>query len=88
MLTHILVLAISIDNFVSDTHDIREDLKLEIKDISKYYAELGCVVVPPTDVERTALQVAKAEANAHRIARLKLPLVFPRMRVPIRAKKR
>ena len=88
LITHILALAISLDNFTTDTHDIREDLKLESKDISKYYAELGGTVAAPTDSQRDKLGITKAEASSHRIAALRLPLVFPKMRIPMASKKR
>ena len=61
---------------------------MENKDISKYYHELGCAIALPTEVERTALQIPKAEASAHRVAKLKLPLSFPKMRAPVKTKKR
>ena len=80
--THILAIALSVDNFIIDTHDIREDLKLEGKDIPKYYAELGCAVAAPTEVEQNALGISKAERMNHRIARLKIPLSFPKIRRP------
>lgn len=86
--THILALTLVLDNFVTDSHDIREDLKLETKDISKYYAELGCTVALPTEGERVALNLKKVEAGTHRLAKLRLPLVFPKMRVPAARKKR
>ena len=88
VITHILAITITLDNFTTDTHDIREDLKLESKDISKYYAELGCVTALPTDTERSMLGISKAEGQSHRIARLKLPLAFPKVRVPISGKRR
>lgn len=88
LITHILALAITLDNFTTDTHDIHEDLKLESKDIQKYYTELGCVVVPPTDAEREKLRITKAERHNHRIAKLRLPLVFPKMRIPISKKRK
>lgn len=81
-------MALIIDNFVSDTHDIREDLKLEVPQIAKYYSELGCPVTMPTDKERAAQKLSKAEVSAHKVARLKLPLVFPKMKVPIKAKRK
>lgn len=88
VVTHILALAIVFDNCTSDTHDIQDDLRLEAKAVNKCYAELGCVVAAPTETERTRLKIGKAEAGSHRIARLRLPLVFPKMRVPIGRKKR
>lgn len=88
LITHICALALTMDHFETDTHDIREDLKLEGMRIQKYYQELGCAVAPPTEIERRKLKITKAEGVAHRIARLRLPLVFPKMRVPISGKKK
>ena len=83
VLTHILALALEVDNFVSDTNHIRADLKMEIKDVSKLYAELGCPLRAPSEAERAQLRITKAEAAAHRFAQLKLPLVFPKSRMPV-----
>ncbi len=88
IITHILAIAISLHGFAMDTHDIREDLKLEAKDVRNYFVELGCVISLPTEAERLALKITKAEGSSHRIAKLKLPLVFPKMRVPVTAKRR
>lgn len=87
-MTHICALALTLDNFTTDTHDIREDLKLEVKNIQSYFQELGCAVDTPTEVERGKLKITKAEGVGHRIARLRLPLVFPKMRVPKAGKKK
>lgn len=88
LITHILALTLVLDNFVTDSHDIREDLKLETKDIPKYYQELGCTVSLPTETEKMAMKIKKTEAITHRLAKLRIPLVFPRMRVPVARKKR
>ena len=87
-ITHVLALAIVFDSCTMDTHDIQNDLRLETKDVSKYYAELGCTTAAPTEIERTKLGISKAEGSNHRIARLRLPLVFPKMRAPVGRKKR
>ena len=71
-----------------DTHDIREDLKLEGTGVQKYFKELGCTVDLPNDTERGKLKITKAEATSHRHARLKLPLVFPKMRLQNAGKKK
>ncbi len=71
-----------------DTHDIREDLKLEGPAIQKYFLELGCAVAPPTETEMVKLKIIKTEKVGHRIAKLRLPLVFPKMRVPMSGKKK
>lgn len=86
--THILALALAVDDFDSDTHDIREDLRLDAKNITKYYHELGCAIAGPTEAEMAAIGIKKAEGPGHRIAKLRLPLVFPRMRVPTSGRKK
>ena len=88
LITHILALAITLDNFTIDTHDIREDLKLEIREVDKYFHELGCSIALPSEAEQNALKISKAEGRNHRIAKLRIPLTFPKMRTAISAKKR
>lgn len=87
-MTHICALALTLDNFTTDTHDIREDLKLEGKNVQTYFQELGCGVDRPTEIERGKLKITRVEGAGHRIARLRLPLVFPKMRVPKAGKKK
>ena len=88
LIIHILALAIVFDNFATDTSDMRADLKLEVKDVGRYYKELGCVVAAPTEIERNNLGFTKTEAGSHRIAKLRLPLVFPKMRIPASARRK
>jgi len=53
--------------------------------MSQYFQELGCKVAAPTEKERAELRIPnKALAAQRRIARLKLPLEFPKTRVPVR----
>ncbi|MCJ1485002.1 DNA-directed RNA polymerase I subunit rpa49 [Schaereria dolodes] len=80
LMTHICALALSIDNYEVDTHDLRDDLRLTPKEVIQYFQELGCKVTAPTESERTKLKVSKAESSGHKIARLKLPLEFPKNR--------
>ena len=50
--------------------------------ITKYYRELGCKVVVPTKAHCAKYHIAsKAEAAQRRIARLSLPLQFPKSKV-------
>jgi DNA-directed RNA polymerase I subunit RPA49 len=79
--THICALALYVDGFVTDTKDLREDLKLEQKEIVQYFRELGCKISAPTEKEREARKIkTKAEASLMKIAKLKLPLEFPKPR--------
>ena len=56
--------------------------------ISQYFHELGCKVANPTETERAKMKISKAESSTHRIARLKLPLEFPKTRTPGLKKRR
>lgn len=50
--------------------------------MSQYYQEIGCKVNPPTDADKKKYRISsKVEASMHRIARLKLPLEFPKARL-------
>ena len=80
LMTHAAALALVVDGFATDTHDLREDLRLEEKAMTKYFRELGCRVAPLTEKDRERLSVARAEAKGRVMARLKLPLEFPRQR--------
>ncbi|KAK4123582.1 hypothetical protein N657DRAFT_572972 [Parathielavia appendiculata] len=69
LMTHCCVFASIIDNFEVDTLDLREDLKLEQKDLNQYFMEIGARV-----------RRAKAGDKINHIAKLALPLQFPKMR--------
>ncbi|KAF2474101.1 DNA-directed RNA polymeras-like protein I 49 kDa polypeptide [Lindgomyces ingoldianus] len=79
MMTHIAAASLIVDNFEVDVSDLREDLKLENKEIKQYFHEIGCRVVQPTETERAKLKISKAEAVNHFIAKLKIPLAFPKI---------
>lgn len=68
--THLCVFACLLDNFETNTYDLKEDLKLEQREMNQYYYEIGA-------------RVNKKKADEGRtdsIAVLKLPLVFPKLR--------
>ncbi|KAL9131168.1 MAG: hypothetical protein Q9217_000821 [Psora testacea] len=88
LITHILALTLLIDGFVVDTYHIQQDLKLDTKQVAKYYRELGCAVSAPTKVEQERMGMLKAEAQARRMVRLKIPLTFPKQRGLAMRKKR
>lgn len=87
LITHICALAVTVDGFTTDVYDLQQDLKLEMKDMRKYYREIGCQASPPTEAEMRKMGIGKAEGKGRVMARLKLPLEFPKMRV-MRAKRR
>lgn len=77
--THICALSLYIDGWSTHLSDLRDDLRLDAKRLQQYCQELGCVVKPPTETERTKFKIPKAMATVARIARLRLPLVFPKV---------
>lgn len=81
MMTHTAALTLIVDGFETDVHDLREDMRLDGKQMNQYFRELGCKVAGPTEKEREKLEIGKAEAPLHHIAKLKLPLDFPKQRV-------
>ncbi|KAL8771552.1 MAG: hypothetical protein Q9209_002994 [Squamulea sp. 1 TL-2023] len=89
LLTHICALCITVDpeNFKTDVYDIKEDLKLDTKNVRKYFKEIGCRITAPTETERGRWSLGKAEAASRLVAKLRLPLEFPKMRI-IQAKRR
>lgn len=77
---HMCALSLYVDGWTTDTTDLKEDLKMENKEITQYFRELGCRVAAPTEAERERRKLTKAQAGVRRIARLKLPLEFPKAR--------
>lgn len=80
LITHTAALALFVDNFETDVYDLREDLRLDSRQIHQYYRELGCKVNGPTEKDRERLKISKAEATQHHIAKLKIPPDFPKQR--------
>ncbi|KAL9052255.1 MAG: hypothetical protein Q9162_005512 [Coniocarpon cinnabarinum] len=78
--TTLAVLTLMIDDFETDTYDLREDIGLKAPDMNKYFAEVGAKVKPPTEEQKRRKKLSKAEAGAHGIATLKIPLEFPKAR--------
>jgi len=78
--THMCALSLYIDDWVTDIANLKDDLRLEGKQVAQYFAELGCRVNPMTEGERERRGLTKAQAAATKVAKLKLPLEFPRAR--------
>ncbi|CAK7227086.1 DNA-directed RNA polymerase I subunit rpa49 [Sporothrix curviconia] len=66
LMTHCAAFACILDNYEVDMLDLREDLKLEQKQMSQYFSEIGA-----------RIKVVKEEAKTKHIAKLMLPLRFP-----------
>lgn len=87
LMTHIAAAALIVDDFEVDVNDLREDLKLENKEIRQYFMELGCRVTGPTQTDMAKWKLTKAEAVNHHIAKLRLPLSFPKVGGPRKARR-
>lgn len=71
LMTHCCVFASIVDNFEVDTQNLRDDLRLDQKSVNQYFQEIGGRVRPVA---------VKGEGRATNVARLTLPLQFPRQR--------
>nr|POE65088.1 dna-directed rna polymerase i subunit rpa49 [Quercus suber] len=78
--THMCALSLFVDGYTTVTTELRDDLGLDNKQITQYFQELGCKVGPLSEKEREARKFTKAQAAATRVAKLKLPLEFPKVR--------
>jgi DNA-directed RNA polymerase I subunit RPA49 len=77
--THLCAMACLVDNYEVDVWDLKNDLKLEIRPMAQYFHEIGCKVGTFPEAERKRLGMEKAAAAQRRIAKLKLPLDFPKV---------
>jgi DNA-directed RNA polymerase I subunit RPA49 len=72
LIAYCCVFACIVDNFEVDTQNLRDDLRLDQKTINQYFHEIGGRVKPVSN---------KAEGvRASHVARLTLPLNFPKQR--------
>ena len=79
--THMCALSLFVDGWASDTQALKDDLRMENKEITVYFRELGCKVVALTDKEREQKGFTRAQAARVKMAKLRLPLDFPKARV-------
>jgi DNA-directed RNA polymerase I subunit RPA49 len=77
--THLCAMACLVDNYEVDVWDLKEDLRLEIKQIVQYFQEIGARIANFPDAERKRLGIERAAAAQRKLAKLKLPLEFPRV---------
>ena len=75
LMTHCCAFALILDSFDLNTWDLKEDLKLEQKQLNQYFSEIGA---------RT--RIAKSAERTDYMAKLALPLVFPKMRLQRRGR--
>ncbi|KAL2854700.1 A49-like RNA polymerase I associated factor-domain-containing protein [Aspergillus pseudodeflectus] len=69
------------NEMATDPSDLRDDLQLENNEILHYFRELGCRVDKPreTEFEKWNVRGGKSEAATRRIARLRIPVEFPKV---------
>ncbi|TPR10825.1 sodium/hydrogen exchanger 3 [Aspergillus niger] len=69
------------NELATDPSDLRDDLRLDNVAITQYFRELGCRVDKPRESEfaKWGIKGGKAEAAARRVARLKIPVEFPKV---------
>ena len=70
-----------LNELATDFSDLRDDLRLDNDTITHYFRELGCRVDKPRDSEfaKWGIKGGKAEAAARRVARLRVPVEFPKI---------
>ena len=69
------------NELATDPSDLRDDLRLDNPVIMQYFRELGCRVDKPRETEfaKWGIKGGKAEAAARRVARLRVPVEFPKV---------
>ncbi|OHE94587.1 A49-like RNA polymerase I associated factor [Colletotrichum orchidophilum] len=72
LITHCCAVACIIDNFEVETSKLREDLRLDQKDMNNYFYEIGAKVKQGASKEKGV--------KAPHVAKLALPLNFPKLR--------
>jgi len=80
LITHLALLSLIVDKFETDTFDLREDLGLKPVEMRKYFQQVGAKFSAPTERERAKMRISRPEGSTHHIARLTLPLQFPKQR--------
>jgi DNA-directed RNA polymerase I subunit RPA49 len=79
LIMYLCALAMIIDNTEVNMWDLKEDLKLETKEMALYFTEIGAKIGPLGEAERRKLGLEKAAAAQHKVAKLKGPLSYPRV---------
>ncbi|KAL5043977.1 hypothetical protein BDW71DRAFT_186913 [Aspergillus fruticulosus] len=69
------------NEMATDPSDLRDDLQLDNAKITQYFRELGCRVDKPRETEfaKFGIRGGKAEAATRRVARLRIPVDFPKV---------
>jgi DNA-directed RNA polymerase I subunit RPA49 len=81
LVTHICALALVIENFELDTWDLKEDLRMELSELTQFFNEVGAKKAAYPELARTQMKLDKATASQRRYMKLKFPLEFPKQGV-------
>jgi DNA-directed RNA polymerase I subunit RPA49 len=73
-------MSLFIDSYSTDLEDFRTDLRIERPKAVIYFQELGCFVDSPNENEKIKMRNRKQDPRGRRVARLKIPLEFPKPR--------
>lgn len=69
------------NELATDPADLRDDLRLDSNTVQQYFRELGCRIDRPRESEfaKWNIKGGRAEAHARRVARLRVPVEFPKV---------
>ncbi len=81
LIMYLCAMAFMVDGAGVDTWDLKEDLKLETKQITIYFTQIGAKIASLGEVERKKMGLEKAAAAQRRVAKLKAPLTYPKVSV-------
>lgn len=79
LITHLCALALLVDNYEVDMYNLKEDLKLETKPMEQYFREIGAKSSALSQVMAKSKNLDKVQAAQRKMAKLKLPLDFPKV---------
>ena len=88
MISHLAALSLYVDNFVTNITDLKDDLRLESNAMVDHFRELGCRVTSMNDSDRINLRVSSSESKGQRMAKLIIPLDFPKIEAKGNKKRR
>jgi DNA-directed RNA polymerase I subunit RPA49 len=77
LITHMGALSLYIDNWETDTTDLKDDLRMDVTKLLPYFRELGCRVGGMSEKDRNSRNISADKAKPRRMAKLLLPLQFP-----------
>jgi DNA-directed RNA polymerase I subunit RPA49 len=80
MVFHLCALSLYIDGYSTDTTDLLQDLNLVPTKMVNYFMELGCKIGGMKLKDRELLGLKSSDSKARKMARLEIPLEFPKQK--------